>query len=103
MPMCKTVLYGETLQMQFETTADQDVLLSFCAEEDGITQLELSSRCSSDRREWQVFLTDARQARHAHLRQNSGEIRDVLNGVLEPEELTIIQKTLDRIADAFTR
>ena len=27
---------------------------------------------------------------------------DVLNGALEPEELAIVQKTLDRIAEAFT-
>jgi hypothetical protein len=30
------------------------------------------------------------------------EIRDVLNGALEPEELAIVQKALDRIAEAFT-
>ena len=112
--------------LQFETTADQYVLLSYLAEEDGINQKELSSRCSSDartigtmiellernglverqphpsdRRAWQVFLTDTGRARHAQLRKNSEGIRDVLNGVLEPEELAIIQKALDRIAEAF--
>ena len=64
----KTVPYCETLQMrlraayfamhrhsnrhflQLETTADQYVLLSYLAEEDGITQQELSTRCSSDAR-----------------------------------------------------
>jgi hypothetical protein len=35
-------------------------------------------------------------------RKNSEEIRDILNGALEPEELAIVQKTLDRIAEAFT-
>ena len=111
--------------LQFETTADQYVLLSYLAEEDGITQQELSSRCSSDartigtmlernglverqphpsdRRAWQVFLTNNGQARHAHLRKNSEEIRDALNGALEPEELAIVQKALDRIVEAFTK
>ena len=146
MPQPKPIPYGETLQMrlraayfamhrhsnrhflQFETTADQYVLLSYLAEEDGITQRELSSRCSSDartigtmiellqrnglverqphpsdRRAWQVFLTDTGRARHAQLRKNSEEIRDALNGALEPEELAIVQKALDRIAEAFTK
>ncbi len=31
------------------------------------------------------------------------EIRDVLHGALEPEELSIVQKTLDRIAEAFVK
>ena len=39
----------------------------------------------SDRRAWQVFLTDTGRARHAQLRENSEEIRDVLDGTLEPE------------------
>jgi DNA-binding MarR family transcriptional regulator len=56
----------------------------------------------SDRRAWQVFLTDTGRARHAQLRKNSEAIRDVLNGALEPEELAIVQKALDRIAEAFT-
>ena len=56
----------------------------------------------SDRRAWQVFLTDAGRARHAQLRENSEEIRDVLDGTLEPEELAIVQKALDRIAEAFS-
>jgi DNA-binding MarR family transcriptional regulator len=111
-----------------DTTADQYVLLSYLAEEDGITQQELSSRCSSDartigtmiellernglverqphpsdRRAWQVFLTNNGQARHAQLRKNSEEIREVLNGALEPEELAIVQKALDRIVEAFTK
>jgi DNA-binding MarR family transcriptional regulator len=146
MPNPKPVPYGETLQMrlrtayfamhrhfnrhflQFETTADQFVLLSYLAEEDGITQQELSSRCSSDartigtmiellehnglverqphpsdRRVWQVLLTDNGRARHAQLRKNSEEIREVLDGALELEELAIVQKALDRIAEAFTR
>jgi hypothetical protein len=30
------------------------------------------------------------------------EIREVLDGALEPEELAIVQKALDRIAEAFT-
>jgi len=144
MPMPKPKRYCETLQMrlraayfalhrhsnrhflQFETTADQYVLLSYLAEEDGITQKELSARCSSDartigtmiellernglverqshpsdRRAWQVFLTKNGQARHAQLRENSEEIRNVLYNALEPEELAIIQKALDRIAEAF--
>jgi hypothetical protein len=29
-------------------------------------------------------------------------MRDVLDGALEPEELAIVQKALDRIAEAFT-
>jgi DNA-binding MarR family transcriptional regulator len=146
MPIFKLVPYCETLQMrmraayfamhrhfnrhflQFGTTADQYVLLSYLAEEDGITQQELSSRCSSDartigtmiellernglverqphpsdRRAWQVFLTNNGQARHAQLRKNSEEIREVLNGALEPEELAIVQKALDRIVEAFTK
>jgi len=146
MPISKPVRYAETLQMrlraayfamhrhsnrhflQFETTADQYVLLSYLAEEDGITQQELSSRCSSDartigtmiellernglverqphpsdRRAWQVFLTDTGRARHAQLRKNSEEIRDVLDGTLETGELAIVQKALDRIAEAFTK
>jgi len=56
----------------------------------------------SDRRAWQVFLTDAGRARHAQLRENSEEIRNVLDGTLEPEELAIVQKALDRIAEAFS-
>ncbi len=31
------------------------------------------------------------------------EIREVLNSPLEPEELAIVQKTLDRIAEAFVK
>ena len=146
MPMLKTVPYCETLQMrlraayfavhrhsnrhflQFETTDDQYVRLSYLAEEDGITQQELSSQCSSDartigtmiellernglverqphpsdRRAWQVFLTDTGRARHAQLRKNSEEIRDALNDTLDPEEQAIVQKALDRIAEAFTK
>jgi DNA-binding MarR family transcriptional regulator len=112
--------------LQFETTADQYVLLSYLTEEDGITQKELSARCSSDARTigtmiellehkglverqpdpsdgraWQVFLTKNGRARHAELRKNSEEIRDVLYGALDPEELAIVQKALDRIAEAF--
>ena len=34
--------------------------------------------------------------------KNSEEIRDVLDGTLEPEELAIVKKALDRIAEAFT-
>jgi hypothetical protein len=30
-------------------------------------------------------------------------IRDVLDGTLEPEEQAIVQKALDRIAEAFTK
>ena len=44
----------------------------------------------------------AGRARHAQLRENSEEIRDVLDGTLEPEELAIVQKALDRIAEAFS-
>jgi DNA-binding MarR family transcriptional regulator len=142
--MSKPVPYRETLQMQlraayfalhrhsnrhflpFETTADQYVLLSYLAEEDGITQKELSSRCSSDARtigtmiellehnglvERQpdpsdgrarlVFLTKNGRARHTQLRKNSEEVRETLYGALEPEELAIVQKALDRIALAF--
>jgi DNA-binding MarR family transcriptional regulator len=110
----------------FETTADQYVLLSYLAEEEGITQQQLSTRCSSDaptigtmiellqrnglverqphpsdRRAWLVFLTNTGWAHHAQLRKNSEEIRDVLNGTLEPEELAFVQKALDRIAEPF--
>ncbi len=144
MPKPKPVPYCETLQMrlrtayfalhrhsnrhflQFETTADQYVLLSYLAEEDGITQKELSARCSSDartigtmiellehkglverqphlsdRRAWQVFLTKNGRARHAQLRKKSEEIREVLHDALEPEELAIVQMSLGRIAEAF--
>jgi DNA-binding MarR family transcriptional regulator len=48
-------------------------------------------------------LTNNGQARHAQLRKNSEEIREVLNGALEPEELAIVQKALDRIVEAFTK
>jgi DNA-binding MarR family transcriptional regulator len=112
--------------LQFETTADQYVLLSYLAEEDGITQKELSARCSSDARTigtmiellehkglverqpdpsdgraWLVFLTKNGQARHTQLRKNSEEVRETLYGTLEPEELVIVEKALDRIAEAF--
>ena len=114
--------------LQFETTADQYVLLSYLAEEDGITQKELSARCSSDARTigtmielleqkglvkrqphpsdlraWQVFLTKNGRARHAQLRKNSEEVREILYSTLEPEELAIIHKALDRIAEAFEK
>jgi DNA-binding MarR family transcriptional regulator len=138
--------YRETLQMrlraayfalhrysnrhfsQFDMTADQYVLLSYLAEEDGITQQELSSRCSSDprtigtmidllegrglverqlhpsdRRKWQVFLTDTGRTRHAQLKENSEGIRDLLDGALEPRELAIVQKALDQIAEVFVK
>ena len=113
--------------LQFETTADQYVLLSYLAEEDGITQKELSARCSSDARTIGtmiellehkglvkrqpdpsdgrarlVFLTKNGRARHTKLRKNSEEVRETLYGALEPEELEIVQKALDRIAEAFT-
>ena len=113
--------------LQFETTADQYVLLSYLAEEDGITQKELSARCSSDARTIGtmiellehkglvkrqpdpsdgrarlVFLTKTGRARHTKLRKNSEEVRETLYGALEPEELEIVQKALDRIAEAFT-
>ena len=55
----------------------------------------------SDRRAWQVFLTDTGRARHTQLRKNSEEVRETLYGALEPEELVIVQKALDRIAEAF--
>jgi DNA-binding MarR family transcriptional regulator len=111
---------------RIERAADQYVLLSCLAEEDGITQQKLSSRCPSDartigtmiellernglverqphpsdRRAWQVFLTKNGQARHVQLRENSEEIRKILHDALEPEEQAIVQKALDRIAEAF--
>ncbi|MFT5470573.1 MAG: MarR family transcriptional regulator for hemolysin [Verrucomicrobiales bacterium] len=144
MAMPEPTPYRETLQMrlraayfalhrhsnrhflQFETTADQYVLLCFLAEEDGISQKALSGRCSSDARTIgtmiellehkglvqrqpdpsdgrarQVFLTKNGRARHAQLKNNSDEIRETLYGALEPEELGIVEKALDRIAEAF--
>lgn len=119
--------YANRHFIQFEMTADQYVLLSYLAEEDGITQKELASRCSSDartigtmiellerkglverelhpsdRRAWQVFLTKAGRKRHRQLRTNSDSVREMLYGALEPDELTVVQKALDRIASAFT-
>jgi hypothetical protein len=75
----------------------------------GIPMIELLQRNGlverqphpSDRRAWQVFLTDTGRARHAQLRKNSEEIRDVLHDALAPEELAIVQMSLDRIAEAF--
>lgn len=112
--------------LQFDMTADQYVLLSYLAEEDGITQQELSCRCSSDartigtmidllerkelverqphpsdRRKWQVFLTDAGKERHAQLKESSEVIRQTLYDALDSNELAVLQKTLDRIAGAF--
>ena len=37
-----------------------------------------------------------------HAYERNHEIRDVLDGTLEPEELAIVQKALDRIAEAFS-
>ena len=48
------------------------------------------------------YKEDTGRGRHAQLRKSSEEIRDVLSGALEPEELAIVQKALDRIAEAFT-
>ena len=38
----------------------------------------------SDRRAWHVFMTDNGRARHAQLRKNSEDIREILDGALEP-------------------
>ncbi|QDU92708.1 MarR family winged helix-turn-helix transcriptional regulator [Lignipirellula cremea] len=138
------VPYRETLQMrlrsayfalhrhsnrhftQYETTADQYVLLSYLAEEDRITQQELSLRCASDprtigsmlslleskgwiarephpedRRAWLVCLTPQGRSWHAELRQNSEAIRDTLYQALPPQELETVLHALDKIAGAF--
>ncbi|MEQ8785845.1 MAG: MarR family transcriptional regulator [Pirellulaceae bacterium] len=112
--------------LQFDTTADQYVLLSYLAEEDGVTQQELARRCSSDprtigtmidlletkgwverrphpadRRAWLVCLTRTGRTRQAELRQNSEAIRDTLRSVLEPEEMEVVLAALDKLAGAF--
>lgn len=138
------VPYRETLQMrlrsayfalhrhsnrhflQFDTTADQYVLMSYLAEEDGITQQKLADRCASDprtigtmidrleakgwverqahpsdRRKWLVCLTSEGRTCHGELRKNSEEIRSTLRGSLTADELQVVLTALDKMAAAF--
>ncbi|WP_372717215.1 MarR family winged helix-turn-helix transcriptional regulator [Novipirellula sp.] len=111
----------------FNVTADQFVLLSLLAEEDGITQSELGDRMASDgntvtamlklleQREYirrvrckidgrarRVCLTAAGRRLSTRLSRSSEELRFLIENAVTPAERRNLDVSLDLIANAVT-
>jgi DNA-binding MarR family transcriptional regulator len=109
-----------------EVTADQFVLLTLLAEEDGITQRELARRCGSDAntitamlnrlqrlelierrthatdgRAWCVALTDTGRQLQARLEKHSSALHRRLNDQFTEEERAQLLDALGRIAEGM--
>lgn len=108
-------------------TADQFVLLTLLAEEDGVTQRELARRCASDantitamlgRLERQrlverrphatdgrarcVHLTEAGRTLQERLARESAALHQRLEGLLSADELAQLAELLERLAAGMT-
>ncbi|WP_345685457.1 MarR family transcriptional regulator [Novipirellula caenicola] len=111
----------------FNVTADQFVLLSLLAEEDGITQSELGDRMASDgntvaamlklleQREYirrvrckidgrarRVYLTAAGRRLSTRLSRSSEDLRSLIENAVTPAERRNLDVSLDLIANAVT-
>ena len=110
----------------FDVTANQFVLLSLLAEDDGITQQELVRRASSDAntvramlvaleakglvererhpedgRAWRVTLTRSGRRTYRKLWKESEMFRERLLEVLRPGEADVLVKILGRLAETM--
>ncbi|MDE0864831.1 MAG: hypothetical protein OSA98_13655 [Rubripirellula sp.] len=133
--------YGDLLRMRLRTaffvlhycsnrhivesdiSADQCGLLACFADEDGITQNDLSIRFSSDERTlidpqerkgliehpadssdcraWHIFLIVVGQIRHVQLSRNLGNVWEMVSGCLIAVQLAVIETAFYRNSGAF--
>lgn len=117
---------ADAMLARFAVTADQYVLLSLLAEEDGITQRQLVVRASSDAntvcamlvrlerqglvsrradpsdgRARRVMLTPRGRRTHRRLWSSTADFRDLFAELLDPVAADRLIDTLARIADAM--